>query len=599
MTHENIKLTLGFLFGFLNLVLFSSSALAETCNIKSGYKLYSVKRNGSLGGKVGNSPTGSYECINTSPYYKRIKIGNQWRYISTEAVVTPPRPVVKPATLNQALSGQLSLNDNYVLRSDSGKIIASTFGVDAKKQNAQVFLDESGQPIKNSDGLVKVQLFTSGRAGTQVGWINPAAMHEFKKIASGKTEIQEDTAIIDIDDNVGNAENISRMNPDRTKDDNIVAPPSTDQDGGADSTEIEVKEGDTIEILAGRTVVPKKSPSLASSNIKVDEPLDEGTDLIATGRRQCDPDSKRCYVEATFPVGKKTSVGWFPEQETSLSPEYHNALRASEYSDSYIIEADDGSLVSEVADADAKKLSESEQLYQSRFTPEDQKRHQELKKAIESMEDLLPKIPHETNRGLVRLHVGAGRSSYCKSYHYADETGTKAGSSGELETYAEPTTACVMAKLSEVWAKEYCPNGGGCRIARGDISHRTLKYFDGHKSHTNGQCIDFRPMRKSGTGALDYNSGSYDQAKTRDFLKLLKRMGGTKIFFNDPTLRKEGHSSYIKGHHNHIHVCFKTSGNSRKPSTADKTCKSYNPDYGFCPELKSLFDNNLMTKFKK
>ncbi|MCO5112817.1 MAG: hypothetical protein M9899_01430 [Bdellovibrionaceae bacterium] len=208
----------------------------------------------------------------------------------------------------------------------------------------------------------------------------------------------------------------------------------------------------------------------------------------------------------------------------------------------------------------------------------------------------MPKpVKYETNRGLIRMHND--RRGFCGSYHYATEDNPKVGASDEIQTYAKPLTACVIARLTQTWKKYHCKDGGnsnGCRLSTGDISHRTHRKFDGHKSHTDGECVDIRPMRKSGVGPLDYNADSYDRAKTRELLKLLKELGGTNILFNDPVLRKEGHSGYAGGHHNHIHVCFK-SGTTK----AKNSCSNYSPDYEVCPELRSFFDAPLMKQFKK
>lgn len=597
-----IKWSLSFIMAAVGFVSFSNSSYANqtTCYLDSGYKIYHIQRNGKLGKRdysVGTTRNAEYECI-TDRYYHRIKVNGKWRYVSVKAVSngTPNAETgsnvhevieesdgvnedISPSErIRSHLSTNMALNENYLLRDSDGNRIASSFGTDINRQNVQVKLSDQGTPIINESGLVNVQynfINSKGRSETKEAWLVPAAIVNYEQAFSNA-----DSGSLPS----GSSAN-SNLDSGSTSGNAI----SDSNDAGTENINLP-RSGEQIQILDGiNNLIPKAEPFLASEPMNGVKPLNSGSEIIATGNRRCDSDSRKCFVEVEFSDDTDGEyVGWIDEQQTSVNPNYHNVALQTR-NGTVTGPADPGS--DELGNSDGAPTN-SDNWYNERFSPEEQASHKTIR---EFLSTYVPPTAYVTNRGLVRMHNN--RRGFCGSYHYATEYNPTVGAADEIQTYANPTTACVVARLTQTWKKYHCPDGGdnnGCRLSTGDISHRTLRKFDGHSSHTDGQCIDLRPIRKSGVGPLDYNSSSYDIDKTRELIKVLKDLGGTNILFNDPKLIKEGLSRRAKGHHNHIHVCFKASNNAVKNS-----CRSYAPDYEVCPELKSFFDSSLMKDFNK
>lgn len=216
------------------------------------------------------------------------------------------------------------------------------------------------------------------------------------------------------------------------------------------------------------------------------------------------------------------------------------------------------------------------------------------------------------SRGLVQFPVkgSTGTIGPCGSVHYNPNTPR-----GE-DVYANPLTACVFASVLQDWKKNHCPNNSGCTMQFGDISDRdnpcwNKKMRGGrcprgstHLSHTNGYCIDVRPLTKGGLnyGPVTYNSPNYDREATKKLIEFYISQGAdtSQLFFNDPKLIIEGKSVTVKKkgktvktmvkliprsdregiHNNHIHVCFK---NNKKTNSV---CSNLKVDQDVCPELK-------------
>lgn len=200
----------------------------------------------------------------------------------------------------------------------------------------------------------------------------------------------------------------------------------------------------------------------------------------------------------------------------------------------------------------------------------------------------------KVNRGLVQLPLEGSRGNIgpCGSFHYSPDKPKG------VDVYTNPLTACAFSSVLQDWKKNSCPsNSAGCRISFGDISHKTRPLFNTHRTHTDGQCIDIRPMRKGGFVDAGMNYGSsrcvkrkngrcvkyggglnpqYDQDKTRELVQKLKAAGGTQVYFNDTSTG----SGPMSGHSNHIHVCFKNTKQVRE------TCDNFVPDLNVCPELQ-------------
>lgn len=187
---------------------------------------------------------------------------------------------------------------------------------------------------------------------------------------------------------------------------------------------------------------------------------------------------------------------------------------------------------------------------------------------------------YKCNRGLMQMPT-EGNAGFCGSHHYSPDRPPG------VDTHAAPHTACSLVALAQEWKKTSCPNdNAGCRIAWGDISHSTRAIFNGHREHTSGQCIDIRPFntgsfRDAGrtTGARDY-----DRAKTAEFLKLAKKLGGN-IMYSDRKLMNENKDLRIEwggsAHNNHMHVCFESSNN-----TVQQACNNLTVDPKVCSELQ-------------
>ena len=181
---------------------------------------------------------------------------------------------------------------------------------------------------------------------------------------------------------------------------------------------------------------------------------------------------------------------------------------------------------------------------------------------------------HPSNRGLVQIPIlgKKGKVGPCGSLHYNPDDPIG------VDAYANPLTACVMMSVLQEWKKNSCPDSKGCSIQWGDISHRSKPVYNGHKTHTDGYCIDFRPMRKGSfeDAPLTYKDSNYDRAKMREFVSLVRKKGAAPIYFNDTTLG----TTAISGHHNHIHVCFHSNPKTKA------ACDNFKVDLKTCPELQ-------------
>lgn len=77
-----------------------------------------------------------------------------------------------------------------------------------------------------------------------------------------------------------------------------------------------------------------------------------------------------------------------------------------------------------------------------------------------------------------------------------------------------------------------------------------------HATHTDGRTVDIRPVRKdNGMSGTDIHNSSYDRARTREFVVLLReRHPGVRIRFNDGALIADGLVRFLEGHDDHLHV---------------------------------------------
>ncbi|MGZ3695627.1 MAG: SH3 domain-containing protein [Bdellovibrionota bacterium] len=180
----------------------------------------------------------------------------------------------------------------------------------------------------------------------------------------------------------------------------------------------------------------------------------------------------------------------------------------------------------------------------------------------------------KTNRGLVQIPLLGSRGNIgpCGSNHYQPDQ--PIGN----DVYANPLTACVLTSILQDW-KKICPDRSGCTLQFGDISDRSRPLFNSHHSHTQGLCVDIRPMRKGGfeDSPLTYTDSNYDRAMTRKLINLMKSKGANlgQFFFNDTGLGTRP----LAGHSNHIHSCYPPNAVTRS------VCANLKVDPKICPEL--------------
>ncbi|MFT6633223.1 MAG: hypothetical protein ACJAS4_003193 [Bacteriovoracaceae bacterium] len=190
---------------------------------------------------------------------------------------------------------------------------------------------------------------------------------------------------------------------------------------------------------------------------------------------------------------------------------------------------------------------------------------------------------------------------------------------GDTDAYIQPYAGCAFLQLAKAFQKECV--GVGCEVQFGNLYHKRKcadkacqqkysKYPDKvsrdvdleqqwrkHKSHSGGECIDIRPFRKNKDdikAGLEWTwTATYDRERTKKFMELAIKAGGTGMYFNDPkTISHFANRDTRKrvlpdaqkgaywddwwrigareqaGHSDHIHVCFKAD-NPR----VQKTCR--------------------------
>lgn len=316
--------------------------------------------------------------------------------------------------------------------------------------------------------------------------------------------------------------------------------------------------------------------------------INHSTPLTLTGREQEDRDNKINYVEASYEIENHDFVGWFDKKQTTLDPHQQQvrtqtAITSSEKKEWNQYNEIRGSVsslsVEEAERNDGAEIKKTFRRLQGLDVGDGVSIRDVSETQSEQSQVSFPNSKAAGRKNLIRLHNNG--KGLCGATNYTE--------SGSTKSYAHPLTACLVSKLAETWQKEYCPNNGACRLEFGNISHHTNRFFGPHKSHTDGYCMDVRPIKKSGIGSLTYNSNNYDQEKTRQLIKLIKKLGGDSILFNDPKLRSEGLSGYWANHSNHVHFCFKPND-----STAQNQCKSYVPDEKICPSSNILFNHPTM-----
>ncbi len=132
---------------------------------------------------------------------------------------------------------------------------------------------------------------------------------------------------------------------------------------------------------------------------------------------------------------------------------------------------------------------------------------------------------------------------------------------GRSVSYEMWGTANAIGQLQAA-ASTWKGAGGRGRVAIGDLSREHGGDIANHSTHEQGLDIDLRPMRKDGkqcSHKTQWKWSSYDRASTRRFVRAVRARapGHVKlIYFNDPTLIREGLTQWASGHDNHLHVRY-------------------------------------------
>lgn len=212
----------------------------------------------------------------------------------------------------------------------------------------------------------------------------------------------------------------------------------------------------------------------------------------------------------------------------------------------------------------------------------------ELRKLIANPSYKSPHYPKGRD-GMIQFPFSGrqGKAGPCGSARYNPDELLYRGQPRGVDTYIQPATACAFTAALQEWKKNFCPDSTqGCRLAWGDISHKTKAQWDGHKTHNKGHCIDIRPARKGAfadAGFTYRNRSVYSAERTKKMIEVLKQFGGTGVrngespYFNDTSCG----TSARGGHDNHIHVCF----NPDNPKVT-QACNELVIDPNVCEELQ-------------
>jgi hypothetical protein len=130
------------------------------------------------------------------------------------------------------------------------------------------------------------------------------------------------------------------------------------------------------------------------------------------------------------------------------------------------------------------------------------------------------------------------------------------------DIFSRLISACTMLSILKTYDEKHGDGING--VALGDMMHP--KSWKDHSSHGPGYCIDIRPVRNDGAYlSTRYGEAEYSRDKTTKLIRLLKQAGGSNIYFNDPKVQRElRYVKTVKGHNDHIHVCFDSTPRTRK-----------------------------------
>lgn len=321
-------------------------------------------------------------------------------------------------------------------------------------------------------------------------------------------------------------------------------------------------------------------------------------ELFPTGESFFDKDFKENYFKANFSHEGQNYSAWFLEEESQIDPRKALIREQTAQKVEDWFKGKFGSSFGpnvEVAESYSTRTQlEFDSSVQNETDPRfDRSAHYRTYDSpptsteMDEAKELFPNSKYKGRKHLMRLHP-AGEGLCGSTANNTSEPSTK--------SYTAPITACALARLAQTWRETQCPdNNEACRLAFGNVSHPRDRFFGSpqHQSHTDGNCVDVRPIRTKGSGSLKWNkSDYYDRSRTRKLLELLKNMGAESVYFNDTELINEGLSSFEGGHDNHIHFCFRSDNQKAK-----QQCSEFIPNERICPTTRILFNHPTMINF--
>lgn len=106
--------------------------------------------------------------------------------------------------------------------------------------------------------------------------------------------------------------------------------------------------------------------------------------------------------------------------------------------------------------------------------------------------------------------------------------------------------------------------GGNGPVPLGDVSFEHGGDIPGHGTHELGVDVDVWPIRtdsaQCSAGRITWQSSTYDRDATRALVQAIRATAPGQIatiYFNDPTLIREGLTSQYPNHDNHLHVRYR------------------------------------------
>lgn len=159
-----------------------------------------------------------------------------------------------------------------------------------------------------------------------------------------------------------------------------------------------------------------------------------------------------------------------------------------------------------------------------------------------------------TGEGYETYNVNDSRLGVNAPSELRDRIGS--GPAGVWDQVGTRRTIESQQRLADEWAGSY----PGRPLEYGDVSLQGGVDTNDHGTHGDGHAFDMRPVRSgTGDGPLTWQSGNYDQAATRDLLRIVRRQHpNATVYFNDPAIRSDpefrGWVTRSAGHDNHLHV---------------------------------------------